>query len=88
MISDESKSSATSNSGKQLSEAYLKARQNLVTEVHSKPPTPDEIDDHYTPGLRRRRQLQDKYVTDPSQLNLRFQRPQMRRSRETYYKSR
>lgn len=56
--------------------------------MYSKPPTPDEIDDHFTPGLRRRRQLQDKYVTDPSQLNLRFQRPQMRRSRETYYKSR
>lgn len=87
--SDESKSSATSNSGKQLSEALFKNRgQNLLTEVRSKPPTSEEIDDQYTPGLRRRRQLQDKYVTDPSQLNLRFQRPQMRRSRESYYRSR
>ncbi|XP_029345002.1 tau-tubulin kinase homolog Asator isoform X2 [Acyrthosiphon pisum] len=89
MFSDESKSSATSNSGKQLPEALLKCRgQNLLTEVRSKPPTSEEIDDQYTPGLRRRRQLQDKYVTDPSQLNLRFQRPQMRRSRESYYRSR
>ncbi|XP_025207513.1 tau-tubulin kinase homolog Asator [Melanaphis sacchari] len=89
MFSDESKSSATSNSGKQLSEALLKCRgQNLSTEVRSKPPTSEEIDDQYTPGLRRRRQLQDKYVTDPSQLNLRFQRPQMRKSRESYYRSR
>jgi tau tubulin kinase len=88
--SDESKSSATSNSGKQLSEALLKSRgQNLLTDVRSKPPpASDDIDDQYTPGLRRRRQLQDKYVTDPSQLNLRFQRPQMRRSRESYYRSR
>ncbi|XP_060844627.1 tau-tubulin kinase homolog Asator isoform X3 [Rhopalosiphum padi] len=89
MFSDESKSSATSNSGKQLPEALLKCRgQNLSTEVRSKPPTSEEIDDQYTPGLRRRRQLQDKYVTDPSQLNLRFQRPQMRKSRESYYRSR
>lgn len=90
LYSDESKSSATSNSGKQLSEALLKSRgQNLLTEVRSKPPpSSDDIDDQYTPGLRRRRQLQDKYVTDPSQLNLRFQRPQMRRSRESYYRSR
>uniref|UniRef100_A0A2S2R6K0 Tau-tubulin kinase 1 n=1 Tax=Sipha flava TaxID=143950 RepID=A0A2S2R6K0_9HEMI len=90
MYSDESKSSATSNSGKQLSEALLKSRgQNLLTDVRSKPPpASDDIDDQYTPGLRRRRQLQDKYVTDPSQLNLRFQRPQMRRSRESYYRSR
>ncbi|XP_026816073.1 tau-tubulin kinase homolog Asator isoform X2 [Rhopalosiphum maidis] len=89
IFSDESKSSATSNSGKQLPEALLKCRgQNLSTEVRSKPPTSEEIDDQYTPGLRRRRQLQDKYVTDPSQLNLRFQRPQMRKSRESYYRSR
>lgn len=89
LFSDESKSSATSNSGKQLSEALLKCRgQNLSTEVRSKPLTSEEIDDQYTPGLRRRRQLQDKYVTDPSQLNLRFQRPQMRKSRESYYRSR
>ncbi|KAE9525110.1 hypothetical protein AGLY_014524 [Aphis glycines] len=89
LFSDESKSSATSNSGKQLPEALLKCRsQNLSTEVRSKPLTSEEIDDQYTPGLRRRRQLQDKYVTDPSQLNLRFQRPQMRKSRESYYRSR
>lgn len=89
LYSDESKSSATSNSGKQLSETFLKNRsQNLMTEVRTKPPISEEIDDHYTPGLRRRRQLQDKYVTDPSQLNLRFQRPQMRRTRESYNRSR
>lgn len=83
--SDESKST---NSGKPLSEAFIKNRgQNLFTEIHTKPPT-SEDNDQYTPGLRRRRQLQDKYVTDPSQLNLRFQRPQMRRSRESYYRSR
>ncbi|TDG41137.1 hypothetical protein AWZ03_012441 [Drosophila navojoa] len=39
-----------------------------------------------TPGLRRRREsTEGKYVTDPTQLNLRFQRPQARisnRSRE------
>lgn len=29
-------------------------------------------------GLRRRRQNTDKYVTDPSQLNLRFYRPKTR----------
>lgn len=33
-----------------------------------------------TPALRRRRQS-EKYVTDASQLNLRFQRPQQRRPR-------
>jgi tau tubulin kinase len=31
-----------------------------------------------TPGLRRRRQQAEKYVTDPSQLNLRFTRPKPR----------
>ncbi|KAL7044773.1 hypothetical protein ACKWTF_002043 [Chironomus riparius] len=31
-----------------------------------------------TPGLRRRRQNAEKYVTDPSQLNLRFTRPKSR----------
>lgn len=31
-----------------------------------------------TVGLRRRRQNAEKYVTDPSQLNLRFARPKTR----------
>ncbi|VVC37506.1 Hypothetical protein CINCED_3A020953 [Cinara cedri] len=71
-----------------FSDELVKDRgQHLLTEVHNKS-TSDDIDEQYTPGLRRRRQVQDKYVTDPSQLNLRFQRPQMRRSRETYYRSR
>lgn len=91
LFSDDFKSSTNSNSSKHLSESFLKTRgQNLVTEICNNLPSPDEliVDDSYTPGLRRRRQLQDKYVTDPSQLNLRFQRPQMRRSRDSYYKSR
>ncbi|CRK99849.1 CLUMA_CG013152, isoform A [Clunio marinus] len=37
---------------------------------------PDMCD--LTPGLRRRRQNAEKYVTDPSQLNLRFTRPKSR----------
>ncbi|XP_055317380.1 tau-tubulin kinase homolog Asator isoform X5 [Sitodiplosis mosellana] len=40
------------------------------------PITPDMND--LTPGLRRRRQNTDKYVTDPSQLNLRFYRSKTR----------
>ncbi|XP_064537526.1 tau-tubulin kinase homolog Asator isoform X2 [Drosophila montana] len=37
-----------------------------------------------TPGLRRRREsTEGKYVTDPTQLNLRFQRPQARISSRT-----
>ncbi|XP_032597848.1 tau-tubulin kinase homolog Asator isoform X6 [Drosophila grimshawi] len=37
-----------------------------------------------TPGLRRRRESSEgKYVTDPTQLNLRFQRPQARISNRT-----
>lgn len=91
LFSDDFKSSANSNSSKHLSETFMKTRgQNVVTEICNKLPSPDEliVDDSYTPGLRRRRQLQDKYVTDPSQLNLRFQRPQIRRSRDSYYKSR
>lgn len=36
--------------------------------------------DIYTPALRRHRKNQDKYVTDPSQLQLRFHRPTSRKS--------
>ncbi|XP_050438476.1 tau-tubulin kinase homolog Asator isoform X2 [Adelges cooleyi] len=90
VYSDESKSSIVSNNGNKLPDPILKNRgQNVLTDVRSKPPRAhDEIDDQYTPGLRRRRQNQDKYVTDPSQLNLRFQRPQIRRSRDSFYRSR
>lgn len=38
-----------------------------------------------TPALRRRRQTQDKYVTDASQLPLRFTRPQERRNIRSRY---
>lgn len=34
-----------------------------------------------TPGLRKRRERAEKYVTDQSQLNLRFHRPQRHRQR-------
>ncbi|XP_050530501.1 tau-tubulin kinase homolog Asator isoform X2 [Daktulosphaira vitifoliae] len=82
-------SNIISNSGKQSEQLLINKGHCLLTEVHSKPlPSSEDIDDQYTPGLRRRRQHQDKYVTDPSQLNLRFQRPQMRRSRESYFRSR
>lgn len=37
--------------------------------------TAPHVPDSLTPGLRRRRQAADKYVTDSSQLPLRFQRP-------------
>lgn len=37
--------------------------------------TAPHVPDSLTPGLRRRRQANDKYVTDSSQLPLRFQRP-------------
>ncbi|XP_037035357.1 tau-tubulin kinase homolog Asator isoform X3 [Bradysia coprophila] len=40
-------------------------------------PHSPEIQD-LTPALRRRRQNTEKYVTDPSQLNLRFSRPKSR----------
>ncbi len=40
----------------------------------------NQISEMYTPALRRHRRNQDKYVTDPSQLQLRFQRPSARKS--------
>lgn len=39
-----------------------------------------QVNDMYTPALRRHRRNQDKYVTDPSQLQLRFHRPTSRKS--------
>lgn len=39
-----------------------------------------QANDMYTPALRRHRRNQDKYVTDPSQLQLRFHRPSSRKS--------
>ncbi|XKL64877.1 hypothetical protein PGB90_004963 [Kerria lacca] len=42
--------------------------------------TPSHTNDMYTPALRRHRKNQDKYVTDPSQLQLRFHRPSSRKS--------
>lgn len=41
---------------------------------------PNAANDMYTPALRRHRRNQDKYVTDPSQLQLRFHRPTSRKS--------
>lgn len=41
---------------------------------------PNAVNDMYTPALRRHRRNQDKYVTDPSQLQLRFHRPMSRKS--------
>lgn len=45
-----------------------------------KNPASNQVNDMYTPALRRHRKNQDKYVTDPSQLQLRFHRPTSRKS--------
>lgn len=88
-FSTSDESNIISSNEKQSEQILINKGQNLSTEGRSKlPPSSEVVDDQYTPGLRRRRQHQDKYVTDPSQLNLRFQRPQMRRSRESYFRSR
>lgn len=45
--------------------------------IHKKIPS-HPLNMYTNAGLRRRRQNAEKYVTDPSQLNLRFARPKTR----------
>ncbi|XP_030379875.1 tau-tubulin kinase homolog Asator isoform X2 [Scaptodrosophila lebanonensis] len=58
----------------------IASRNDIYSSALQNPPNITDL----TPGLRRRREsTEGKYVTDPTQLNLRFQRPRSRTSSRT-----
>ncbi|XP_018896748.2 tau-tubulin kinase homolog Asator isoform X2 [Bemisia tabaci] len=65
-------------SGDNLVNAAADMLSNILLTKHTWSDTGGDM--QLTPALRRRRQTQDKYVTDASQLPLRFTRPQERRN--------
>lgn len=57
-----------------------KSKNSIEARPKYKNLSASQVNDMYTPALRRHRKNQDKYVTDPSQLQLRFHRPTSRKS--------
>jgi hypothetical protein len=66
-----------SGSSVRFSDEEQRLLASLLRRSATAPAVP-QLDDDLTPALRRRRQGSDKYVTDESQLNLRFHRRRAR----------
>lgn len=68
------------NSFKNADESVSRKSKNSIDGRGNYKNSTNQVNDMYTPALRRHRKNQDKYVTDPSQLQLRFHRPTSRKS--------